>query len=86
MKNLDNIIAFFQDDSHWKELRFITPWIGSNEVFEVGSDISDRNFKSESVLPRCESLISRWAELLQERYGNQYASRFSRGPPETIDL
>jgi hypothetical protein len=67
MESLDNIIPFFQDNSHWKELRFITPWTGSNEVFEVSSHISDRSLKSESALSRFESLISRWTEHLQER-------------------
>ncbi|OKO93251.1 hypothetical protein PENSUB_12314 [Penicillium subrubescens] len=67
MENLHNVTAFFEDDSHWKKLRFITPWTGSNDLFEVGSDISDRSLKSKSVLPRFKSQISKWAEYLQQR-------------------
>ncbi|KAJ5359181.1 uncharacterized protein N7496_011594 [Penicillium cataractarum] len=49
-ENLDNIFEFFIDDSHWKELRFITPRAGSMSPFEVRSDIPDRSLKSERAL------------------------------------
>lgn len=67
-ENLDSIFEFFMDDSHWKELRFITPpRAGSMNPFEVRSDIPDRGLDSERALSEFELKIGEWSEYLQER-------------------